>query len=115
MIYLAGITKNDRQGMITFIKEVIDESGGWISNFTLFSNISIGVDFVIPAGNSLRLLAALESGGLQLNESGRRDIETQANLQDQSSETGSEVTVRMNVTFVHDDPDLRIPIPAIPG
>lgn len=115
MIYLAGITKNDRQGMITFIKEVIDQSGGWISNFTLFSNISMGVDFIIPAERSSSLLAALEKSGLQFNESGRRDLEEQENLQDQSSETGSEVTVRMNVTFVHDDPDLRIPIPAIPG
>jgi hypothetical protein len=65
---IIGSTKGDRNHIITVLRDLINESGGWILDFKLFSNISICINFEISARNVERLRLALSENNVQLND-----------------------------------------------
>jgi hypothetical protein len=114
---IIGSTKGDRNHIITVLRDLINESGGWILDFKLFPNISICINFEISARNVERLRLALSENNVQLSDESSAllmDFCNQLNPDDEFS-GASEVMGSIQVTFIHNEPDLRIEVPAIPG
>ena len=96
--------------MISRARSAITDSGGWILDAKLFSNVSINLSFEIPASRIGSLRDALESIELHLSTSSLESIARRHADQQSGDIAGS-----LQITFIHNDPDLRIEVPAIPG
>ena len=114
---LNGITRRDRHEMISRVKEAVLRSGGFVVDFHMFSNVSLCLNFEIAAAKIQRLEVELEATGLQLTEESRRSLAERHERAEQLDEAdgASEVAGTIQMTFIHDEPDLRIEVPPIPG
>ncbi len=115
-LFINAITTVDRYKMTQRVEQTVSACGGWIVNHHAFSNIALSLEFEMPKAKAGVLVAALAAAGLRLSD------KTMADAQEigSESETGSlmpdeELTGYISITFVHDEPDMRREIPAIPG
>lgn len=113
---LNAVTRLDRHLMITRAKEAISEHGS-ITNFHLFSNRSICLNFELAVGKVGKLHDSLRASGLKLTEATQRLLtDCRAGLEQLDAQArASEVTGTLEITFIHDEPDLLIEVPPIPG
>lgn len=113
---LNAITRLDRHLMITRARAAISEHGS-ILDFHLFSNRSICLNFELAVGKIGKLHDALCDSGLKLTEATRELLENCRKGLEQLDEKAraSEITGTLEITFIHDEPDLRIEVPPIPG
>ena len=104
--YLRGLTRVERLTALTRLEEAIGRADGWLLDFHLFSNLAAAFHLEIPPHRFPELLAALEEAGFSLDppETGPS-----------AGEEAGELAVTLQITFLHDEPDLRREIPAIPG
>ena len=115
-IYINGSTRLDRQQAITLIKDAIQESGGWLLDFTMFSNISICFNLEVGRRNLGRLFELLVGTGVRLSrESEEHYAAWRARVEDGVQAEEDDLAGTIQVTFIHDEPDLRREVPAIPG
>lgn len=109
-IHLNAVTRADRNKLVSGISEAVASVGGWIEDVNFFSNISVVLRFVIAAGSGLRLVRLLETQPLQL------DFDDLAKLSALSTRNEiEEVACTLQITFFHNDPDLRRHVPSVPG
>lgn len=111
---LNASTHEDRDQMLSRARSAISDSGGWILDVKMFSNISVFFSFEIPLTRIDRLSRSLADSGLRLNAA---SIASLASLS-RSPEDGTlaqDVSGSLQITFVHNEPDLRIEVPPIPG
>jgi hypothetical protein len=86
---------------------------GWIVDFRQFSNMALAVQFEMPPASAAGLRRALEPLPLTLSAA---TAEALARLESAPPSTLPDpVPGSVSVTFVHSEPDLRIPVPAVPG
>ena len=113
---LNAITRLDRRLMISRAKEAISKCGS-ILDFHLFSNRSICLNFELAVGKIDQLHDSLQEAGLKLTEETERLlINCRKGLEQLDWKAkASEVTGTLEITFIHDEPDLRIEVPPIPG
>lgn len=116
-LQLGGVTRIDRHDMISRAREAISESGAYISDFHMFSNASICINFEVPAGDIEKLYSALTATGLRLNQESHDLLADCCGRLEQLEEESraADVAGTLQITFVHDEPDLRIECPPIPG
>lgn len=115
-LQLHGVTRVNRQEMISRVKEAILQGGGYITDFHLFSNTAICINFEVSVGNIEKLYAALTPHAFLNQES----HELLAGCCDELRAAGDrakamDVSGTLNITFIHNEPDLRIEVPPIPG
>lgn len=103
-----SITRSDRQAVTQAVEAAIRGAGAWVTDFRQFSNAAVVFEVEVPAGRLTALHAALEATGLTVRPA-REDLPAAPD----APEAGWPGTVR--VEFVHGDPALRIPVPAVPG
>jgi hypothetical protein len=107
---LDGFTRADRIDMTHHVSEVISQAGAWITDFHLYSNILICINFQVPIGNLDKLSVKLQETGLQLSqESLKQLIPVHDSMKDR------ELVGTLQITFVHNEPDLLRDVPAVPG
>ena len=116
-LQLNGITRGDRHEMISRVKEAILQGGGFIVDFRMFSNLSVCLNFEISAGKICDLSAALKSTELRLTEESHKLLADYCQQAEQLSveARASEIAGTLEITFIHNEPDLRIEVPPIPG
>lgn len=104
--YLRGLTRVERLTAMTRLEEAVGRADGWLLDFHLFSNLAAAFHLEVPSRRFPQLLVALEEAGFSLDppEPGPR-----------AGEEPGELAVTLQITFLHDEPDLRREIPAIPG
>lgn len=113
-LHLRGATHNDRHAVTHAVSVAIRESGGWLMDTHLFSNVSATLNMELPYPN-------LSSLGLQLAEHITLAAESSQQLAQPPPEdtlllsADGDVIVRLQLTFVHDDPPLSREIPEVPG
>lgn len=112
---LNGVTKIDRHDMISRVKEAISKGGGYIFDFHLFSNASICINFEVSAGNIEKLYSSLTATGLHLNQESHDLLADCCNRLEELGEKSTDVAGTLQITFIHNEPDLRIECPPIPG
>ena len=107
-IRLAGFTRVDRHEMITKLRDALQSASADLIDFQMFSNTAINLTFEMREMHLGRLESALVSAGLALDDESLEAMRM-------GGKTADILTGSLNVTFIHSEPDLRIPVPPIPG
>jgi hypothetical protein len=111
-IRLSGVTSQPRHSVVARLTAVLGDVG-WILDFRQFSNSALSVQFEVPAREAPALRSALAELPVVLS---RESAEELAALEEASAaELPDPVPASLHLTFVHSEPDLRIPVPAVPG
>lgn len=89
-------------------RQALAAAGAWILDHHTFSNLSLSIAFEISPAALPRLMDELDAAGISLTRSSR------AQLAEPDPETGL-APASLQITFIHDEPDLRDVVPAVPG
>lgn len=111
LLHLDGFTKAERIQMTDRVSEAINQAGAWITDFHLYSNILICINFQVPGANLEKLAATLQETGLHLS----RESLDQLILSNDTALKDQELIGTLQITFIHNEPDLLRDIPAVPG
>jgi len=106
-IQINAVTRVERLEATARAREAIAAAGGAILTFEQFSNVSACVGLEIATACLPDLGRLLTAAGLNLSK--------RSELALASGSHGQTVPVTLQITFVHNEPDLRRHIPAIPG
>ena len=95
----------------------MEASGEWVIDVKLFSNMSVCFNFEIPINRTEQLREALAETDLHLT---RESQDSFAGLRKHTDFTAehpqaTNIPGSLQVTFIHNEPDLRIEVPRIPG
>ncbi|KAF3890452.1 MULTISPECIES: hypothetical protein [Nostocales] len=108
---LDGFTKAERIQMTARVSEAINQAGAWVTDFHLYSNVLICINFEVPSGNLEKLAASLQETGLHLSQESFEQL-IPAN---DSALKEKQLVGTLQITFVHNEPDLLREVPAVPG
>jgi hypothetical protein len=101
--------------MIWRVKEAILHGGGYILDFHMFSNKAICINFEVSVGNIGRLYSSLKREAFLTQESDDLLAGYRDQLGRLEGAKAADVAGTLNITFIHNEPDLRIEVPPIPG
>ncbi len=104
-IFIRATTRADRHHLLEAVKAAIGTAGGWVLDFRLFSNLAVSLAFELPARN----------WPLLTDQFARLDWQFEVQPLPIDPATAPELAVALHLTFIHDEGDLRRPVPAIPG
>ncbi|GEC88542.1 hypothetical protein DES34_101725 [Brevibacillus brevis] len=91
---------------------MISVSGGWALDYKMFSNVSINILFEISLRDVNRLLTEILKINVQLTNERISLLEEVTQKQAQLSEDAIfDIPGTLQITFIHNDPDLKIPVP----
>ncbi len=112
LLRINAVTRADREEVISRVREAMTASGAWVLDVKQFSNVSVCFNFEIPSRNTERLREALVSGELRLTQESNDSF---SSVRDRPASDGADVAGTLQITFIHNEPDLRIKVPSIPG
>jgi hypothetical protein len=117
ILRINGTTRTDRIEMTSRAERAILKSGGWILDFKQFSNVSICINFEVPAKNIGKLRLALKATDLRLTTESDEALTSLSRPEDHTHAGPQEADVSgtLQITFIHNEPDLKRHNPAIPG
>lgn len=109
-LQLNGFTRVERLASASRLRDAIVESRGWVTDFHQFSNLSICIQFEIPIEHLPLLAESLLAAGVKLNPS------SESVLFSVGPEMASgQIQCTLQVLFIHNEPDLRRKVLAVPG
>lgn len=108
---LDGFTKAERIQMTAQVSDAISAAGAWITDFHQYSNVLICINFQVPIANLDRLATALQDTGLHLSQ---ESLDQLMPVND-STLKDEECPGTLQITFVHNEPDLLREVPVVPG
>ena len=112
IVMLSGVTRENRHAVMRDLNDAILKAGGWVEGHTLFSNIATTFRLVLPVSALGLFRNAARETGIALDD----DSATKLDDLGAGGRSGDEeVSLTLNVTFIHDEPDLRRDVPAVPG
>ncbi|MEH2425106.1 MAG: hypothetical protein V7K48_30655 [Nostoc sp.] len=110
---LDGFSKAERIQMTDRVSKAISQAGAWITDFHLYSNILICINFEVPDANVDKLAVNLQETGLNLSKESLDQMMCADHSTLQKPE--QELMGTLQITFIHDEPDLIREVPAVPG
>jgi hypothetical protein len=110
-VLLSGVSRAERQTVISSAVKVIQDAGGWVEDVQFFSNIAVNLQCAAMPSAAAGLSNALSALGLGLSrgETGALESATEGLRPDQ------ELRFSVQITFVHNEPDLLRHVPSVPG
>lgn len=106
---LHAVTLQARHEIMPAVRDAIHSAGGWVTGYQEFSNKSVCVQFEIDERRCLPLLEALRTCAGTLDPKSVRCLE-QAHADGDRTSMGT-----LQISLVHDGPDEKSVIPAVPG
>lgn len=106
LLQLQAITRQNRHEVNRFIFDTVSALGGWIDDVQMYSNLMSTIRMTLPRGRYGEFSQAMTDFGVSVE----LPEEFTAPLEEASEQPAS-----LQVTFVHNEPDLRREIPAVPG
>ncbi|GEO84210.1 hypothetical protein GCM10007920_45400 [Ciceribacter naphthalenivorans] len=103
---LSAITRRERRDATRFVFDTVNTLGGWIDDVRMYSNMMNTIRLTLAAGACPALIAALRDGGIVVDEPAAEPA---------PSDPAAERMATLQITFIHDEPDLRREVPAVPG
>jgi hypothetical protein len=100
-------TTSERYAATNAVKNAVMQAGGWITGYTRFSNVSLCLNFEIESHMVARLSQALAIGGIVLSNASLSALREAA----AAGRCEGEIRGTIQITFVHSEPDLRLPAP----
>lgn len=110
LLHLNGFTRVERLKSVARLRESIVGSHGWVTDFHQFSNLSICLQFEIPIEHLPLLAESLLDAGVKFNS---RSESVLYSLGPEMA-TGP-IQCTLQVLFIHNEPDLRRKVLAVPG
>jgi hypothetical protein len=110
ILQLNGFTRMDRLKSVGLLRDAIDSSNGWIVGFNEYSNISICIQFEISAEYLPKVAASLRAAEVTLNAKSEELLRALA-----ADGAAGAMDCTLQVLFVHNEPDLRRTVLAVPG
>ena len=107
-IRLEGFTRIGRHEMMAKLRDAFQAAKADLLDFQMFSNTAVSLSFEVRGDRLGELGSALFSTGLALDDESVECLRL-------ANSAVEPVSGSLNVTFIHNDPDLRIPVPPIPG
>lgn len=104
-------TARPRHEAIDAVKSAVTVAGGWISGHALYSNKAAAIQAVVERQDLRTFLECLAADQLATPES----AVYQSLMTLHKDGDSREVSVACAMTFVHDEPDLKLEVPAVPG
>lgn len=111
-LMISGVTKSDRHQVTADVNDAISTTGGWVVDHTLFSNVAINIRFSLPSQKLDEFKDRVIEASVRLDDDSLTEIRMTA---EQHASKPADVTASLNITFIHNEPDLRREIPAVPG
>jgi len=111
-IKLTAVTSHSRYALVAELTTALNELGSVLDS-QQFSNLALAIHFEISARNMPNLRPALMALPMSLSNSSLEALDSLENAE--SEELPSEIAGSLNITFVHNEPDFRMHIPAVPG
>jgi len=111
-LMISGVTKANRHQVTADVGAAISGTDGWVIDHTMFSNIAITIQFSVPSQNLEELRNRIIAAGVKLDDDSITKIQT---LVGKHAPKPIDVTASLNITFIHNEPDLRREIPAVPS
>lgn len=112
-IKIAAITGENRHDIIDYTVKAINSCSGYVMNHTMFSNSAICINFQIEAKGVNMLFKLLNGNGINLT---KESLEIAKEFPEAiEKDCHKEILGAINITFVHNEPDLKIITPAVPG
>ena len=112
IMMLAGVTHANRHQVTAEINDAVVSAGGWVTDHAFFSNIATNVRMVLPPQGLAPFRELVLKAGVHL------DVESDAIIDEllvKEKGLPEELPASLNITFVHNEPDLRREVPAVPG
>lgn len=109
LIQLQGSTRAERHAVTSQASDAVLACRGYILDYHQFSNLAVCFTIEIPAARLVDLRSQLAALEIALQPA----TEEEAALA--SSTSPEDIPASLRITFIHNEPDLRIEIPAIPG
>ena len=109
IIRLQGKTRAERHAVTSAASDAIGAAGGYVLDYHQFSNLAVNFTLELPPAGFARLRQALGEIGVVLAPPSAEERAVGAGPVDQ------DVPGSLRIDFEHNEPDLRIPIPAVPG
>jgi hypothetical protein len=106
-----GLTRENRHEVLSHVKQAVSDGNGWITNFYQYSNLSVCINFEIELKNVAKLNKEIRKTNLLISDETEKAF-AELMMMPESSE---EIFGTIQIGFVHDEPDLRIECPPIPG
>jgi hypothetical protein len=110
-ISLGAVTKTERQRAVDGVHDAVRDAGGWIDDLHFYSNISVAIRCSIPFISAARFGNDLRNLGLRFDAEGIEALEWVG----AESDAAGELLCLLQITFFHDEPDLRQHILDVPG
>jgi hypothetical protein len=110
-IVLGAVTRTERHAALRSAGDAVRDAGGWIDDARFYSNLSAAVRCTVPAGGADGLRRGLAAAGIRLDAESEAALGAAAD----GGPPGRELACVVQISFVHDDPDLRHPVPSVPG
>jgi len=109
IVRIQGKTSQERHGITSAASDAVGDAGGYIVDFKQFSNLAVVFTIELPAVGYLKLRTKLGGLGVQLEPPSKEESALAAGVGPE------EVAGSLRLDFQHHEPDMRIPIPAVPG
>lgn len=112
IIMLTGVTHANRHQVTAEINDAVVSSGGWVTDHTFFSNIATNFRMVLTPQGLTRFHDLVIKAGVHLDDESETTL---ADLIAKEKGLPEELPTSLNITFIHNEPDLRREVPAVPG
>lgn len=104
LIMMTAVTRVERKQATQLVFDTVNRLGGWIDDVRLYSNLMNTIRLTLPAGAFRDLATALAEAGIEVDPPAAAGGDPKA-----------ERMATLQLSFVHDEPDLRREVPAVPG
>ena len=112
MFRLFGWTTSPRHEVTRCVTDVVSAVGGFVLETQRFSNVALMLRIQVQRSRCSELAVLLADCALDLDGDSVNELVTNA---ERDADRGGDVTATLSIRFVHDEPDLRIETPAVPG
>ena len=108
ILMLAAVTKTNRPAVMAIVNDTVMALGGWITVHNLYGNMVAVFHFELAPGKLAALAERLDAEAIRLDDASRAAIAG-------PDQTAEGIPCALNVTFIHDEPDVKREVPAVPG
>jgi hypothetical protein len=109
IVSIQGKTYEDRHSVTSAASEAVGEAGGYVLDYKQFSNLAICFTIELPTTGFAKLRKQL----VELKVVPEPPTGGEIALGEETEEL--DITGSLRIAFLHEEPDLRVPIPAVPG
>lgn len=108
LLPIQGSTRAERHAVTAQASDAVIACRGYILDYNQFSNMAVCFTIEIPPARLADLRDRLAALDIDLKPPAPEE-------QALAADAPEEVAASLRITFIHNEPDLRIEIPAIPG